>query len=695
MSSELLLISIGPVQDFIASARRGRDLWFGSWFLSEVAKAAARSLRTSESRAIFIFPSIPEKEEELKPGSSFNCVNKLLVKLPSGTAQGKMQAVQKAVQCRVKALWKKISEDPKVARPLLFENAKKQLDDLVELLWVALPLPDEGQYVRVRSQLEHLMHIRKQTRAFQPVSWGATAPKCALDGERESVIPEEAYRRQPNESDATRSQRLYTRFGISDGERLSAVGLLKRLGRPDHWKDETDEQHRVPSASHIAATPLMQRMTDVLGEKPSKIKVLDEYIACLEKDAIAVDLITPFKKGSTFFGGYQGRILYETRLPELLGLSKKESSAQNTSRASSAAGSSAADQSEAKKVTDAQKALRNLLNELAGGRQPSPYYALLMADGDRMGATVDALKTVEQHQTLSRNLSKFAAQVRSLIDDQELANGRLVYAGGDDVMAFVPLHTLLGTLEALRELFHTRMKEALEACGTSLEPPTLSFGVVIAHHMEPVGYVRERVREAEQRAKQLPGKDALAITLCKRGGADITVCHDTPSLLSRLHWMTELYQQDALSSKAAYELQDAALRHQATTPQREGKQDLASRALAYDALRILSRKRSKRGSLPLAGDDRDRLKGLLVRPEYVLDGEQPTDTSGQHLLPRTGEPLKVEELALELIVAKMFAEACDQADDEQPQRPKDWLNFEALLRTASPSTTPSCDEVSS
>jgi len=32
----ILLFSIGPIQDFIASARRSRDLWFGSWMLSEL-----------------------------------------------------------------------------------------------------------------------------------------------------------------------------------------------------------------------------------------------------------------------------------------------------------------------------------------------------------------------------------------------------------------------------------------------------------------------------------------------------------------------------------------------------------------------------------------------------------------------------------------------------------------------------------
>ena len=41
--SDLLAISIGPVQDFISAARKTRDLWFGSHLLSEISKAAARA----------------------------------------------------------------------------------------------------------------------------------------------------------------------------------------------------------------------------------------------------------------------------------------------------------------------------------------------------------------------------------------------------------------------------------------------------------------------------------------------------------------------------------------------------------------------------------------------------------------------------------------------------------------------------
>ena len=37
----LFSVALGPAQEFIAAARRTRDLWFSSWLLSELSKAAA------------------------------------------------------------------------------------------------------------------------------------------------------------------------------------------------------------------------------------------------------------------------------------------------------------------------------------------------------------------------------------------------------------------------------------------------------------------------------------------------------------------------------------------------------------------------------------------------------------------------------------------------------------------------------
>ena len=42
--AHLVVFHVGPVQEFIASARRSRDLGFGSWLMSELSKAAAEAI---------------------------------------------------------------------------------------------------------------------------------------------------------------------------------------------------------------------------------------------------------------------------------------------------------------------------------------------------------------------------------------------------------------------------------------------------------------------------------------------------------------------------------------------------------------------------------------------------------------------------------------------------------------------------
>ena len=61
----LLLISIGPVQDFIAQARRTRDLWFGSHLLSELSRAGSK--RIADDGGELIFPALKREDRELCP----------------------------------------------------------------------------------------------------------------------------------------------------------------------------------------------------------------------------------------------------------------------------------------------------------------------------------------------------------------------------------------------------------------------------------------------------------------------------------------------------------------------------------------------------------------------------------------------------------------------------------------------------
>ena len=71
--SHLLVISVGPVQEFIAAARRTRDLWFGSRLLSEISRAVAKSVESQGGK--LIFPASLDAE---------NVANVILAELPAG-----------------------------------------------------------------------------------------------------------------------------------------------------------------------------------------------------------------------------------------------------------------------------------------------------------------------------------------------------------------------------------------------------------------------------------------------------------------------------------------------------------------------------------------------------------------------------------------------------------------------------------
>src|SRR5579883_270591 len=91
MSEHLLLVTVGPVQEFIAQARRTRDLWYGSHLLSELGRAAARHLLAGGAE--LIFPALGPGHPELKPcfellrsnhQPPLNVANKLLARVPAG-----------------------------------------------------------------------------------------------------------------------------------------------------------------------------------------------------------------------------------------------------------------------------------------------------------------------------------------------------------------------------------------------------------------------------------------------------------------------------------------------------------------------------------------------------------------------------------------------------------------------------------
>lgn len=549
----IFVCALGPVQEFIAAARRSRDLQYGSWILSELSKAAAKAIAETYGFDSLVFPS-PESTDDLMPDSTLTVANKVLAILSEEPTDLGRQ-VEAALRGRLDELRQKAFGE--IKSPHFNESlAKDQVDDLPEFYWAYLPF-EPGEYAGARRHAEVLLAARKNTRDFEQFP-GEMVPKSSLDAARESVIHENAYPRlgASDEEQKPKIQHLYTAFGARRGERLSGVDLLKRQGsKGTHF----------PSTSEIAATPFLQGLDDG-GET-----LINELLAWIKAQE-------HFPK---FDDHDRKTLLYPGRAAEFLTDNQTEAFGRK---------------------------LEACLKEHAEDQSPGVYYALLVADGDSMGKMLDALTGRDAHQEFSRSLSAFAHQAETIIKKY---GGTPIYVGGDDIMAYLPLHTALVCAKELEEEFAIS---------------TLSGGLVIAHHLQPLSEVLRLARAAEKEAKQVDGKNALCIVLNKRSGAARSIKGNWGELNGRLRKLVTYHRHEVVSNGTAYELQKMSRTLKAA--------ELPPDALAQEAIRIIKRKKKSGGESDLP---------KTVRDQFIdwLEAEKPS----------------VEELALELIVAAEFAAA--------------------------------------
>jgi len=243
------------------------------------------------------------------------------------------------------------------------------------------------------------------------------------------------------------------------------------------------------------------------------------------------------------------------------------------------------------------------------------YYALLMMDGDRMGAILSGdEKTAiayrdsfhpqvqkgfddhaakqpliqaygkqkrpvspNRHLAISGALNDFSQTVvRHVVEEEHL--GRVIYAGGDDVLAMLPVADLLSAMTRLRHAYSgvdpdheggvlgalTLQKgfaalktgrgdgQRLQVMRMMGHTATASCGAVIAHHQAPLGAVLRELRAAEQRAKNEGGRNAFSITVIKRSGGalHVTAPWGEPAVL--LSELMAFLRDPGVSRRAVY-----------------------------------------------------------------------------------------------------------------------------------------------
>jgi len=496
MSRYLIQVTIGPVQDFIASARKLRDLWFGSNLLSELSKTVARSLKEQGADLIFPFAA---SDDDLKKNSSLIVANKILAEFDTDLSPAEVVANVKSAwishrEAFAEKTLEKIIDIGKIK--INRELYKKQILDSGEFFAGWVELTDD--YKASKAKLEKLLAGRKNLREFNAPDWDGTGiPKNSLDGIREAV---------------TGDKQEEIRGLIKKNEKLDTLGCIKRF----YPITSNQQKKKFNDLSSIALIPWLKGL-EGLNHSPLLIKYLSNF---LEQDSYPDGLaaIKPEEYAEYFY------------------LEKDEIKAFG--------------------AVEDYKRLKNII-----GSEPQKYACILVGDGDNMGKTLDLIETAQGHRTFSRHLGDFANRIGETIEQH---GGSLIYAGGDDVMAYLPLHTMIACADAIRKKFSASMKTIFSDLNLSGTEPTFSIGIAVVHHSAPLDQALNKARKAETIAKDKGGRNALAIIQSKRGGVDLIVQDkwefpDKEGIISRFESICSLYETKKLPATLGYQLRQASI----------------------------------------------------------------------------------------------------------------------------------------
>lgn len=298
-------------------------------------------------------------------------------------------------------------------------------------------------------------------------------------------------------------------------------------------------------------------------------------------------------------------------------------------------------------------AAQKLVRQTLGFEKLEAYYALLLMDGDRMGKMLSGdpsyaisyrdsfhpqvLKGFDAHAARNPAIKAYGAQKRAISPNRHLAIsgalndfsltvvrhvieeehlGRVIYAGGDDVMAMLPVADLLPAMQRLRNAYSgvdpaheggrdprgltlkngfaiLHDKKLMRMMG---ECATASCGAVIAHHQAPLAAVRRELEIAEKRAKGEGGRDAFSITVIKRSGGALHLTAKWGKPVQLLADLRDFLALDDVSRRAVYHTQEWL--HDLPEPSGDGA--MLTSLLGYQMARQAKRREQKTNAQNLA-----------------------------------------------------------------------------------------------
>lgn len=496
LNGKTLHFSLGPVQSFVAQARRTRDFWTGSFLLSYLSAVAMDYVRKNGGK--IVFPAVVDDKGNLDPlliAIEATRDDTRIEKPPLiGSIPNRFQAIvpdsfnPEGCSKAIEAAWLNIAD--KVYEEYIKEVEgfgnntyliwKRQVKSFWDIVWVVGEEP-------------HLLDYRKNWRSHIPEP--EPGDKCTLISNMQEIS---GYTRV---SQGDRQRLFWSKLrgnlaslDLRDDERLCAVALIKRLfpyvaTETIGWK----VINSFPSTMYLSAIPWLNE-------------------TLVRNEDLAKSFVDEASKIKNSINKYDTRIKFSENLD-----SKNDKSKKFTRLDGNLFYHSTLDND--KLWDDDTSETRKILKTMLKNEKVSPFYAFLLMDGDRMGALLQEYPN--EWDKISQALSKFSYEVSNIVENN---GGIPIFAGGDDVLAFLPLDNAVKTANELRTAYQKSFQELLPNILPEdlLKKATISAAIVYAHNRAPLNLIYSYSQKLlSNKAKDEAGRDALAIAIWKTGGVTI------------------------------------------------------------------------------------------------------------------------------------------------------------------------------
>ncbi len=488
-------ISLGPVQGFVSQSRRTRDLWGSSYLLSflsghamfGVKKAGGHINRSVvENDPLYQWISGRRYGEPPNVGSLPNRFSVETDGEPTVVANATLSSFEAAWERICNTVWQEFVAHACDLGDGTQEIWIRQVEAFWETVWTAGM--DEGG----------LLARRKHWRSHWPPD--EPGDKCTVMSDMQELS---GYVRSTGSSARNAQDHFWERIrqpvgklDLRDNERLCAIALIKRLFPRVAEQALGWDVQRVhwSSTVHIAARPWLCRVEAL--KDSALAKDYAEKVKQFAPDGVLSERQTPkWMPDSSVTGDFYRLDANWFRHEAVENERLCPIEADN-------------DQEARKTLLRKLKHLYNSKGQDGKRLGPPPaFYALLLADGDRLGQLVNRLGG----ECVSKALTRFVNDVPEIVDTH---NGNTVYAGGDDVLAMLPI---TGAMACAREL--SRAYRNAFADTHTHSTATLSAAVVFSHIRLPLSQIlSEAHRLLDSVAKERNGRDSLAVSVLKPGG---------------------------------------------------------------------------------------------------------------------------------------------------------------------------------